>query len=144
MLSGDRDGAGHGGAARLVEGAEIDDQRTRAAHHGVDLVERHRHRRDGAGGEQHVGGQRLGDGVGEAVDARVPLADALEAVASPHGQFAVEGFGNARSSYSLPADRGRQGPARMSPESIPNPSAGMIRIRFDGSAFASQPGWAPR
>jgi hypothetical protein len=80
-----------GGAPLAVEGAEVDEQHVGARGELSDLLGRHGHRRHGAHGEQHIGGESLGHRVGDAVDAR-----RLGAQLRQHGGGGVGEFGSDR------------------------------------------------
>ena len=61
-----------------IEGAEIDQQRIGAGDERGDLLDRERHRRHAAGGQQHIGGEILRHRVGDAMNARAARAQALK------------------------------------------------------------------
>ena len=67
-------------AALGIERAEIDQQRIGTRSKIRDLLRRDGHRRDRAGGKQDIRGEGLRDGVGDAMDARGPLAQARDHV----------------------------------------------------------------
>ncbi len=58
-----------------IEGAEIDQKRIGAGDEGGDLLARYRHRRDGAGREQHVGRIGLRHRIGDAMHPRRAAPD---------------------------------------------------------------------
>ena len=76
------DGGIHRDAGRLaafaVEGAEIDQKRVGAGDECADFLDRERHRRHAAGGQQHIGGEILRHRIGDAVDAGLARAQALK------------------------------------------------------------------
>ena len=112
-------------AALAVEGAEIDQQRIGARDEGRDLLRRQRHRGHAAGSEQHIGGEVLCHGIGDAVHLGRARAQALEQDGAAPRHVAHLGATGGRSEGVC----------------ISGPSAGMTRIRFVGLALtASQPG----
>ncbi len=97
-----------------IEGAEIDQQRVGARGEVSDFLRRDRHRRDRADSEQRVGGEGLGDGVGDAVNPRPPRAQARHHIRRNSGKRQTMGENHASQT----------------------PSAGMTRIRFNGLAVS--------
>ncbi len=70
-----------------VEGAEIDEQRVGAGDEGDDLLRGDRHRRHGAGGEQHARGIMLRHVVGDAVHPRRPVANPRQNIGDDIGEL---------------------------------------------------------
>lgn len=101
-----------------------------------DFFARRGHRRDRARGQQDVGGEMLRDIVGDAMDARRARPDVP--------QHRAGGIDNlvSRHIFQRHITSAICGKVRLL--HLKNPSAGVTRIRFDGLAFASQPGWAPQ
>ena len=66
------------GAALGVEGAEIDQERIGAGDEMPISCGDSRHRRHGAGREQHIRGELLGDRIGDAMHTRAMFADASQ------------------------------------------------------------------
>ena len=70
-----------------IEGAEIDQERIGTGDEGRDFLGRNRHRRDGAGREQHVRRIGLRHRIGDAMHPRRPAPDPRQHVGGDVGKF---------------------------------------------------------